>query len=442
MGAKIILWKRICNALRRQLSGRESWALGDQAVVSGTNFLTNVMLARFMGLTEFGVFALAWMSVLFVNSIQTALIIAPMMSVGPKQEEKDRPCYFGAVVFQEFVLVLFCFILVFAALKLSSGFFPHAELRQLALPLAVSAFAYQMQDFGRRYFFATHQGRRALADDALSYLPQLPLLFLLHRAGNLTSATALWVMAGTSILGLVPVWFWMEHLSFKWNAIKAASRRHWSFSRWLGGAALLQWTSSNLFVIAAPVYYGAAAAGVLKASQNLMGATHVWFQGLDNVVPVETARRLRQGGVPLMLAYTRSVLLKWGGLTLLFAIAMSAAPGLWLRLVYGPGMAHYGYILRLYALLYVIIFVGGPLRAGLQALEFTVPIFWSYLAMTAFAFAFAGPMAKWLGLSGSLFGLLGAQILFQSIVGAALLVRSRRVARQSPLILQSPAGAE
>jgi hypothetical protein len=37
-----------------------------------------------------------------------------------------------------------------------------------------------------------------------------------------------------------------------------------------------------------------------------------------------------------MLAYTRSVLLKWGGLTLLFAIVMAAAPGFWLRLVYGP----------------------------------------------------------------------------------------------------------
>jgi hypothetical protein len=84
-------------------------------------------------------------------------------------------------------------------------------------------------------------------------------------------------------------------------------------SRWLTGSALLTWTSSNLFVIAAPVYYGAAAAGVLKASQNLMGVTHVWFQGLDNVVPVETARRLREGGVRSMLAYTRSILLKWGG---------------------------------------------------------------------------------------------------------------------------------
>jgi len=368
-----------------------------------------------------------------VNSLQFALIVAPMMSIGPKQKEKDRPSYFGAVVFQEVVLVSFCFILVFAALKASSHYFRHADLQQLALPLAVSAFAYQAQDFVRRYFFSTRQSSRALADDALSYLTQLPILFMLHRAGHLNSATALWVMAGTSILGLVLGWFWMEPLEFHEEWIKSISRRHWSISRWLSASALLQWTSGNLFIIAAPVYYGAAAAGVLKASQNLMGVTHIWFQGLDNVVPVETAHRLREDGVHAMLTYTRSILVKWGGLTSVFAIAMAAAPGFWLRLIYGPEMVQYGYILRLFALLYVIIFMGGPLRAGLQALEYTLPIFWSYLAMTAFAFAFAVPMAKWLGLSGSLFGLIGSQILFQSIVGVSLLMKSSRVARESTL---------
>jgi O-antigen/teichoic acid export membrane protein len=424
------LWGWLRKGVLRLFSGREVWALTDQAVVSGTSFLTNVMLARFMGLREFGIFALAWMSVLFVNSLQTALIVAPMMSIGPKQDEKDRPTYFGAVVFQESVLVALCFILVFISLKVSGHYFSHTDLRQLALPLAVSAFAYQMQDFLRRYFFATRQSRRAFIDDVLSYLTQLPLLILLHRAGYLNSASALWVMAGTSIFGLVVGWFWMEPLAFDWEWIKTISNRHWRLSRWLGASAVLQWTSSNLFVLAAPVYYGAAAAGVLKASQNLMGATNIWFLGLENVVPAETARRLREGGVPSMLGYTRSIVVKWGGLTCLFALVMAIAPGLWLRLIYGPEMAQYGYILRLYAVLYVIIFLGSPMRAGLQALEFTVPIFWSYLAMSAFAFAFAVPMAKWLGLSGSLLGLLGAQLIFQGIVGAALLVRARRVARE------------
>jgi O-antigen/teichoic acid export membrane protein len=436
------LGERIRDGFLRQLRGRETWALTDQAVVSATNFLTNVMLARFMGLREFGIFALAWMSVLFVNSLQFALVIAPMMSIGPKQAEKDRPSYFGAVVFQELVLVLFSFVLVFSGLRLFGGDIRHVDVRHLALPLAFSAFAYQMQDFVRRYFFATAKSRYAFLDDALSYLTQLPILFLLHKVGRLNSVAALWAMAGTSLFGLAVGWLWVEPLHFQWARIKAVTSHHWKLSRWLGVSALLQWTSGNLFVLAAPVYYGAAAAGVLKASQNLMGVTHVWFQGLDNVVPVETARRLHEGGVRSMLAYTRSILFKWGGLTLMFAVVMGAAPGLWLRLVYGPQMVQYGYILRLYALLYVLVFIGGPLRAGLQAIEFTVPIFWSYLAMTTFSFALAVPMAKWLRLNGVMIGLLGTQVLFQSIVGAALLIKSNRLMQKSDLDPRSPAVAK
>ena len=136
-----------------------------------------------------------------------------------------------------------------------------------------------------------------------------------------------------------------------------------------------------------------------------------------------------------MLAYTRSMLLKWGGITWSFVLVMAVAPGFWLRLFYGPEMVQYSGILRLYALVFAISFLGGPLRAGLQALEFTVPIFWSYLAMTTFAFFFAFPMAKRLGLSGSLLGLIGSQILFQSIVGISLLLKSGRVARQTSLAL-------
>ncbi len=428
----------LLRALLRALAGRETWALTDQAVVSATNFLTNVMLARFMGLREFGIFALAWMSVLFANSIQYALIIAPMMSIGPKQEEHDRSRYFGAVFFQEFVLALVCFILVFAVLLMSSRFFSHVDLHHLALPLAVSALAYQGQDFIRRYFFSIARNRCAFVDDLISYAPQLPIIFLLHRWGHLNSTTALWAMAGTSLVGLAAGWLWIEPLKFEWQAIKSVSQRHWKISRWLTGSALLQWTSGNLFIVAAPVYYGAAAAGVLKASQNLMGVTHIWFQGLDNVVPAETALRLRKGGIASMLAYTRSILAKWGGLTLVFALILGAAPAFWLRLLYGAQMAQYGYILRLFALLYVMIFVGGPLRAGLQALEFTAPIFWSYMAMSAFAVVFAGPAAKWMGLKGSMSGLIGTQLIFQAIVASGLVIRSRKIARQEHLSLHSP----
>jgi hypothetical protein len=75
----------------------------------------------------------------------------------------------------------------------------------------------------------------------------------------------------------------------------------------------------------------------------------------------------------------------------------------------------------------------------LQALEFTVPIFWSYLAMAAFSIALAVPMAKWLRLDGIMLGLLGTQVVFQSIVAAALILKSNRVIQDADHAPPSPA---
>src|SRR3989339_512327 len=74
-----------------------NWALADQAMVSGVNFLTGILLARYLGLEEYGRFTLAWMAVLLCNSFQQAGIIAPMMSIGPKQKKEDGPSYYGTL---------------------------------------------------------------------------------------------------------------------------------------------------------------------------------------------------------------------------------------------------------------------------------------------------------------------------------------------------------
>ena len=66
-----------------------NWALADQIIVSGANFLTALLLARHLGPEEFGRFTLAWLVVLFVTSLQAGLIVSPMMSVGPKLDAAE-----------------------------------------------------------------------------------------------------------------------------------------------------------------------------------------------------------------------------------------------------------------------------------------------------------------------------------------------------------------
>ena len=421
---------------RRLLGGREAWALSDQALVSGANFLTNVTLARSLGPGGFGRFALCWMAVMLMSSLQTASIVLPMMSIGPKQEIAARPAYFGAVALQALLLAAGSAVLVALAALGCSALFPAWHAGALALPVAAATGAYLLQDFTRRYFFTISRNRMAMVCDALSYLSQLPVLWWLEWRGALTLPRALWVIAVTSLLSAAVSILWRDTVRLERGMMRAVWARHWGVVRWLAPSAVLQWTSLNMFVVFAPIYYGAAAAGALRACQNVVAVAHVWFLGLDNVMPSEAARQLHEHGVDAALGYLKKMLLRWGLVTLAFMLVVGVAPGFWLHLLYGQRYMQFGYVLRLYGVLYVMIFIGGPLRAGLQALEYTAPMLWSYTAMTLFSLVMAAPLAKQLGLRGVMLGLMATQLLFQAVLGAALLARCRRLRSRQPVLLQ------
>ncbi len=419
--------------MQRLGGGRTPAALFDQALVSGANFATNVMLARAFGVHEYGVFALSWIAVLFANSLQYAFIVTPMMSVGPKQDDAERPAYYGAVATQELAFSFFLALLMYAGVLLSARFFPQWGVAYLALPISVATFAYLLQDFLRRYFFCTRQSKLALATDAVSYITQLPMLFWMTRVHKASPSSALWIIGITSLIGFLGCIFWYQRVTISALSFRQVFLRHWRIARWLAPSAFMQWGAGNLFLMAAVLYYGASASAILRAAQNIVAVSHVWFLGLENVVPAEAARQMRLKGLDGMLSYVKRMFLRWGGVTLAFTAIIAAFPGFWLRLAYGNKYASNGSVLRLYALFYLITFVAGPLRAALQALEYTKPIFWAYPALVAFSVALAGPFARVLGLYGVILGLCATQIIFQSIIGAALLLRVRWVRSEARL---------
>ena len=422
---------RIGRRAARLANGRAPVALLDQALVSGANFSTNVLLARGLGLREYGVFALAWMVVLFANSLQYAFVVTPMVSIGPKQEEAARPAYYGAVLVQELVFAVLAASIVLGGVWLAARFFPGWRVGGLAWPLAGATFAYLLQDFIRRHFFVTGQSQLALKSDAVSYLTQLPFLYWMSRNPHVSIASMLWVIAATSLAGFVACARQYGPFAIGRASIAEVAHRHWTMARWLAPSAFMSWGAGNLFLMAAPVYYGAPAAAALRAAQNIVAVAHVWFLGLDNVVPAEAARQMHKGGGEALLRYIRSVVRRWGTLTLAFAIAIAAAPEFWLQLAYGSKYAAYGSVLRLYALLYLVIFLSGPLRAGLIALEYTSPIFWSYPVLIAFSVVLAGPFSRRLGLYGSLIGMIAVNLLFQAILASAFVQRMRRLSRRT-----------
>jgi O-antigen/teichoic acid export membrane protein len=386
-----------------------NWALADQSLVSGVNFLTGIMLARFLGLEEFGRFTLAWMAVMFVNSIQQAVIVQPMMSIGPKQEAQDEPAYYGALAAHQLAFGAVAFALVWGGATAAAAIMPHWNIAGLALPLASAALAFQCQDFLRRYFFTRGRGAIAFATDGLRYGGQLVVLFWLFRTSAMDSAATLWVIAALAATAAAATLPACERMQWRLAAIRATTKHHWHFSKWLAGSALMQWTSGQLFFIAAGAILGATAVGALKAAQTLMGVTHILFMGLENVVPVRAARHFHKGGKEALSACLKRVTLLGEGAIAAFAAVAVIAPNFWLGLVFGYQYLGYGYLLQLFAVLYLLTFLGLPLRAGLRAVELTRIFFWAQVNATVASVLVVYPIVKFFGLTGVLVGLLLAQ---------------------------------
>jgi O-antigen/teichoic acid export membrane protein len=117
--------------------------------------------------------------------------------------------------------------------------------------------------------------------------------------------------------------------------------------------------------------------------------------------------------------------LRWGGLTAAFALVIGTVPQFWLRLLYGSQFAGYGTVLRMYCLLYLLVFIGGPVRAGLQAMEYTAPFVWAQTAATVFALAIGIPLTRSFGLTGVMMGTVATMLILQAVQLLALVKRIR-----------------
>ncbi|MBQ0799829.1 MAG: hypothetical protein KBT63_11145 [Porticoccaceae bacterium] len=386
-------------------------ALVDQAMVSGVNFLTGLLIARFLGIEAFGVFTLVWMSVLFVNSIQMAMISAPMMTIGPKQSDTERPGYYGAVVAQQLIFATVTSLLLWLGIVLSNLISPQWQVAHLALPLAMSLFFFQNQDFLRRLFFAEARPLAALINDAVSYLGQISLLMLFFLRASPAAADVLWIIAISSALAVLVGLFQLDKLDFNTSQLWSVFENHWVLSKWLTASAIMQWTSGNYFILTTGSLVGPVAVGALKATQNIIGVVHILFQGLENIVPSTASRHFMKDSLVGLKQYLLKVSFWGGGATVVIALAVSLSPDTLLRLIYGEQYQGYGYVLRWYALCYVFIFFSLPLRAGLRVLDASQPIFITYMLMTIFSISFAGVMVgKW-GVDGAMMGILCTQII-------------------------------
>lgn len=394
--------------------GHVNWALADQILVSGVNFAVGILLARYLGLAEFGRYSLIWLVVLFTQSMQQAFVTTPMMTLGPKTEDAEkRRAYYGTVLTLQILFAVASGMSVWLVLRLGTGWQPGWRLDGLDIPLAAVIVTRQLQEFVRRQFYADMAGRAVFVNDCVAYGALLMIVLGLAYADALRLDVvfeAIAVSAGTAaVLGLIAV----RLPTAGGSGLAMVIRRHWRFARWLVATALLQWFGANYFFLAAGALLGTTTVGALKAAQGIVGVLHVLFLTVENVMPVRAARLLGEKGVAALRRYAGEVYLMGGAVTMATALVVAIAPRFWLGLFYGAAYADYGGVLQGYAALYIVIFLGLPVRIMLRTFEITRPIFTAYAINALLSVALANLVVAHFGLAGVIGGLILLQVIMQ-----------------------------
>ena len=380
--------------------GQAFWPLVDQIVVTGSNFATNIIIARLVGVYQFGLYSLAWFCVLMALSVELSLIGAPLFNLAPRRPALQQPLYVNVLIVEALGFAGLFAIIAWLGARYGGLVFADWVFAGYAAPLAAAGAGYLWQDFMRRVLFARGRIGMVLLSDMISYPGQLTLLLLaaLARPGL---GRVLWIVAATSFLSAAIALWALRPLRLPRGELGSIVREQWQYARWLLGAVALSEVSKNLAYFVAGAVLGAASVAGMRAAELLFRVGNPFYQSLENFVPSQATRLLLDRGVPGFAGY----MLRWTLFGLAVSLAISllaiAAPGYWLGLLFGPDMAGWGKLVDALALrppLVLLTMMGAIALRTRDATGYTMA---AELCRTAIAAATVYPIVAGFGITGA-----------------------------------------
>ncbi|MCI0561107.1 MAG: hypothetical protein MN733_21690, partial [Nitrososphaera sp.] len=107
------------------------FAIVEQALFAGTNFIVNILLARLLSQEDYGAFAIAFSIYLLVGYFHLALLTEPMLVFGAGKYAKKNNTYLALLIYCHVVLTVVLGVL------LATGAFAATGLIDVSLQQAL-----------------------------------------------------------------------------------------------------------------------------------------------------------------------------------------------------------------------------------------------------------------------------------------------------------------
>ncbi len=276
---------------------RSALAMVDQAIVSGTSFLTIVIVERACGSDGLGLFSLAMSAVIFSRGIQDSLISTPFTVFRARVAERMHPAaYAGASLISS---LTFAGILLLATTLAALAFnwlTPSPEITTLLWVLVLTIPCAILKEFARRFDMANQNMAGAVTLDLGVSTLQIGLLLTLATMGLLTTSLSV-MLIGISCVVMVVAWIWVRRSSFRVErkVVSESVKTNWGLGRWLlvdQTVCFLQLYGMHwlLGLLIAPT-----ATGIFTACASIAALAGPFLAGIGNYLSPQFAETITAG---------------------------------------------------------------------------------------------------------------------------------------------------
>jgi O-antigen/teichoic acid export membrane protein len=387
-----------------RIARRIGWGLADQGLSSLTNFVLGIVVARTVGLTDFGAFGLAFSAYLIVAGLSRAVTAQPLLIRYSGVSTNDWRRGASAATGTALLVGVASAIGALGIALVSDG-----SLRSAFVALALTLPGLIVQDAWRFAFFAHGRGRAAFLNDLVWAIVQLTGFVL---AVDLGAGTVFWAViawGGAASLAAV-VGMAQARLIPRPMAARGWWREHRDLLPPYIGEVAAYILAGQLLLYAVGLVAGLAVVGALRGAQILLGPLNVVVQGFYLVAVPEAVKILRSSArrfTRLCLAAGLALAAPAVAWTIILVLLPESFGLALMGAVWDPAHA----VLLTWGLAFAAINLGTGASIGLRALAAAPRTLRAAVVTSIIGFAGAVVGALVAGLEGTAFGFLITQVI-------------------------------
>jgi|HubBroStandDraft_6_1064221.scaffolds.fasta_scaffold14041_3 O-antigen/teichoic acid export membrane protein len=398
---------------------RGGFAVLDQGLISGSNFLVSILLARWLVPDQYGAYAVAFGIFVLLSVVYQALVLEPMAVFGGSCYRDGLRGYVLSLLWIHLTISLVMIAAIGSAALIAKEFSHSAVLAGALAGIMIASPCVLIFWLVRRAFYLGLAASKAALGAFVYSSLSMGGLYLLYHRGLLSPFTAFALMGlaalGTALYNFIRLWGQLAD-STPAPRVRESWSKHWTYGRWALASSIANWIPAYVYYPLLSTFAGMAASGQLKAVMNFM-------------LPIE---QVKAALALLFLPYAARIQAQRGSSsvgklsTRLTFVSVGIAGAYWATiLIFRHPLFHFLYSGRYSEVAHLLPAVAfgsiiwsacfGPATA-LRAMESPASVFAAYALATFLSLLIGVPAAWAFGVTGAVWGSNLADVLSWVIV--------------------------